>query len=302
MNHSRIDLGRYVVTSIWFGCNNDCEICMLSGMKRDLPPIGFENFQRLLREIAAEGKFENLILSGAEVTTFDELERYVRFAASLGWFRTIQLQTNGRRLQEEDYLRRLVDCGVNEFFVSIHGLEAVHDAVTRRQGAFAETQRALDLLENLDVSVLTNTVLTRRNVEDVPRLFPSLFRRRIREVHLWNYYPMEETDSKDLVVGLEAFEDLLPGLLETAGKAGKPLVLKSFPECLSRGFPGYFDSRFPVTILPERFWEKFAVCGFGACVHRGPCEKRECWGLSSAYRRKYGDERDRLRPMIGGNP
>ncbi|MBN1105406.1 MAG: radical SAM protein [Deltaproteobacteria bacterium] len=298
MNYPRVDLSKYIVISIWFGCNNHCTICMLSDMKRDLAPIGFDSFRKVLLDIRAHGEFENLILSGAEVTTFEELNRYVRFAASLGCFRKIQIQTNGRRLKERGYLDHLIDCGVNEFFVSIHGPEEVHDAVTRNRGSFTETLEGLRNLEAYDVNVITNTVLTGFNYPHIPRLMAFLSRERISEIHLWNYYPMEKTDSRDFVVGMRDFVRLLPELLDMARQTRKALVLKSFPECLSRGEPGFFDSLYPVTILPDRFWREFSECGFGTCVHRGPCQNRQCWGLSSAYIQKYGDERELLSPML----
>jgi tRNA A37 methylthiotransferase MiaB len=80
MSYTRIDLARYMVVSIWWGCNNDCSLCMLSGLKHELPPIGFEKYKQLIDSVVKEGEFENLILSGAEVTTFDELGKYVEFA------------------------------------------------------------------------------------------------------------------------------------------------------------------------------------------------------------------------------
>jgi len=80
----------------------------------------------------------------------------------------------------------------------------------------------------------------------------------------------------------------------------KAVVFKSFPLCLSRGAPGFFDSLFPVTVLPDRFWRQFSECGFGACFHRqrNACHAMDCWGLSSAYVHKYGDERELLAPMV----
>ena len=299
MTFARVDLSRYVVISIWFGCNNRCTICMLGDMKGKLPAIGFDQFRRVLYQIRNEGRFRNLILSGAEVTTFDELDRYVQFAASLGWFKKIQIQTNGRRLADKEYIRHLVDCGVNEFFVSIHGPEEVHDAVARVPGAFQETLEGIRKLEAFDVNVITNTVLTTANLRDIPALFALLLRARVSEVHLWNYFPMERVDSKDLVVSMNAFAAMLPALLSLGEEAGKALVFKSFPSCLSKGEPGFFDNFFPVTVLPDLFWREFSECGFGACVHRqrGACQVRDCWGLSSAYIHKYGDERALLSPL-----
>jgi MoaA/NifB/PqqE/SkfB family radical SAM enzyme len=292
MMYKRVILSSYCVISIWFGCNNQCTICMLGDMKRKLPAIGFDQFRNVLCQIRNDGRFRNLILSGAEVTTFDELERYVQFAASLGWFKKIQMANKG-------YIRCLVDCGVNEFFVSIHGLQEVHDAVARVPGAFRETLEGIRNLEVFDVNVITNTVLTTANLQDIAELFALLLKEKISEIHLWNYFPMERTDTKDLVVSMEDFVALLPRLLSLGKAAGKALVFKSFPSCLSQGEPGFFDGFFPVTVLPDMFWREFSECGFGACVHRQrkACHVRDCWGLSSAYIHKYGDERELLSPI-----
>jgi MoaA/NifB/PqqE/SkfB family radical SAM enzyme len=298
MPYTKIDLSKYIVISIWFGCNNNCTICMLSGLKKELPAIGYEQFKKVLIDIKNHGRFENLILSGAEVTTFDELGKYVQFAASLGWFKKIQIQTNGRRLSDKDYLKHIIDCGVNEFFISIHGFEEVHDTTTRTPGSFKESVEGLKNLVDFNVNVISNTVLTKRNYNSIPHFIEFLAQEKVSEIHLWNYFPMERTDSKDLMVSMKNFVVVLPEILSIAKSWGKTLVLKSFPECLSKGEPGFFDSLFPVTLLPDRFWMEFSECGFGMCVYRDKCKARECWGLSSAYVQKYGDERDLLSPII----
>jgi len=294
----RVDLSRYIVISLWWGCNNNCTICMLSGLKKKLPVIGLDAFKKVLVDIMDEGKFENLILSGAEVTTFDDLDKYIQFAASLGWFKKIQIQTNGRRLSNKKYLKHLIDCGVNEFFISIHGTEDIHDATTRTQGAFKETMAGLRNLEAFDVNVISNTVLTKTNFHDIPLLVTSLSKERVSEINLWNFFPMERTDTRDFVVSMKDFVQLLSEILDIVKPSGKALVLKSFPECLSIGAPGFFDSGFPVTVLPDIFWREFSECGFGMCIYRDTCKAEACWGLSSAYTHKYGDERDLLSPII----
>jgi MoaA/NifB/PqqE/SkfB family radical SAM enzyme len=270
---------------------------MLSDMKKDLPAISFDNYKNLLKEIRAGGRFQNLILSGAEVTTCENLDRFAQYAKSLGYFKKIQIQTNGRRLCDREYLAHLIDCGVNEFFVSIHGLEDVHDATTCRPGSFKELKAGLKNLAGHDVNVISNTVLTKRNLDEIPRLIDLLSREKISEIHLWNYFPMERTDSRDLAVSMRDFSGMLQKILPIARSAGKSLVLKSFPICLSSGEPGFFDSFFPETIIPDRFWREFSACGFGGCVYRNECKAYECWGLSSAYTDKYGNEKDILSPI-----
>jgi len=298
MTYERIDLSKYVVISVWFGCNNNCTTCMLSGLKGKLPPVGFENFKRVVLDIRKGGRYENLILSGAEVTTLDDLDMYIQFAASLAWFKKIQIQTNGRKLSNKGYLRHLIDQGVNEFFVSIYGTEDVHDAITRQKGSYRETMQGIRNLESFDVNVISNTVLSKTNYDDIPRLMTSLSNERISEIHLWNFFPMEKIDTGDLLVSMKDFLVLLPEISGIIRPEGRPLVLKSFPECLAINDPAVFDSYFPVTVLPDTFWKKFGECGFGRCVHRDRCKSLSCWGLSSAYIEKYGDERQLLSPLL----
>lgn len=300
MTEGRIDLGKYCVVSVWFGCNNNCVICMLSKIKSNLPVIGFDQYKKVMVDIMRDGCFENLILSGAEVTTFAALEQYVQFAASLRWFKKIQIQTNGRRLSDRQYVERLLHCGVNEFFVSIHGFQEKHDAATCIPGSFQETLTGLRNLVDYDVNVISNTVLTRENFHEMPEFVKFLCGEGIREMHLWNYFPMEATDSRNLIVRLTELLQLLPQLRVIMEEAGTVMVLKSFPLCLASGPPVYFDSVFPVTVLPDRFWQEFSKSGFGKCAYRetGACKTVECWGLCSAYIGKYGDERHILKPMI----
>jgi MoaA/NifB/PqqE/SkfB family radical SAM enzyme len=297
MRHLRVDLSKYIVVSIWWSCNNDCSLCMLSGLKHELPPIGFERYKHLVNSIAKEGKFENLILSGAEVTTFDDLDRYVHFAESFGWFKKIQIQTNGRRLSDQAYLKHLIDCGVNEFFISIHGLEEVHDAITRRSGAYEQTLAGIHLLEDLGVPFITNTVLTRENCKQIAPLLARLGKTQSTELHLWNLFPMETTDSKNLIISIKEFLALLPEILAAIRSSDKALILKAFPHCLTIQTPAVLDGRVPTAVLPDRFWREFSECGFGTCVYRNDCRAQDCWGLSSAYINKFGDERELLSPI-----
>lgn len=271
---------------------------MLSGFKDRLPPIGFDDFKRLVKNMISQGHFRNLILSGAEVTTFDDLDRYVRYAASQEWFDKIQIQTNGRNLKDKAYVKHLVDSGVNEFFVSIYGIEEVHDNITGVAGSFKEVMQGIRNLSCFDVNIISNTVLTQLNLRPSKDLFSLLAGEKVSEIHAWNLFPMSNIESGDILLDLKEFAGLLPEILSVIKPSGKPVVFKSFPECLSIGEPGFFDGFFPVTVLPDAFWEKFSECGFGKCFYRDQCRAEGCWGLSSAYINRYGDERDLLRPIV----
>ncbi len=297
MTAHRIDLTDYIDIPVWYGCNSDCILCMLTGLKSRLPAIGFDVFRKIVSNIVHEGRYHNLILSGAEVTTFVQLADFARFASSFQWFGKIQIQTNGRKLGDKQYLHHLVDAGVNEFFISVHGLEKVHDAITRIPGAYRETMQGIRHLEDLGMDIITNTVFTRMNCGEVKIVMEDLCGRGVKELQLWNYCPMEETDSRDLLVSMKDFSRFLPEILAVVLSSGKALVLKHFPQCLDMGPPGFFDSRVPRLLIHEIFWRKFAENRFGICPHADSCGATACSGLSMAHVRKYGDERDLLRPI-----
>jgi MoaA/NifB/PqqE/SkfB family radical SAM enzyme len=295
-----IDLSRYAVIPVWYSCNNDCSICMLANVKHKLGTVKPEAFRSLVRGLVKDGRYDGLILSGAEITTFEYLERYVKEASSYGRFNKIQLQTNGRRLADRDYVHRLVDAGVNEFFVSVHGLEPVHDAITRVPGSFRETMAGIVNLSKFPVNIITNTVLTRCNYHGIVPLLRLLCDGPICELHMWNYFPMERSDTQDMIVSMHDVMALFPDVVKILLATGKQLALKGFPECISPGAPCFVDSRFPLNLIQDDFWSEFGKNGFATCCFREICTSKRCWALSRAYIEKYGDEHLILTPRTGG--
>ena len=296
---SRVRLDEYTVIPVWYGCNSKCVICMLGRVKERLPGVDFDLFKKLIAGIVNEGMCRRLILSGGEVTTFPHLERYAEFAADLGYFETIQIQTNGRRLSDEGYLGKLVNAGVNEFFISIHGPRETHDTLSGVSGSYEQAMEGIHNLQGYpEVNVLTNTVLTNLNYTLLPALFSQISRMRVSEMHLWNFFPMEERDALGLTVRLEELTAMLTDVVPFLRPAQKNLVLKAFPECLPVFDPVLVDNDFPVTLIPDTFWRALAASGFGTCCYRDACKAKKCWGLSRAYIEKFGDERNTLSPIL----
>ncbi len=291
---TRIDYHKYVVVPVWYRCNSKCTFCMVEQQMGELPTVNFEDFRIVVSKIIEIGQHDNLVLSGGEVTTFEHLEKYIAHAASTGWFKRIQIQTNARRLSNMDYLQRLLDAGLNECFISLHGREEAQDAVTLIKGGYKETMRGIENLAGKNVNLITNTVLTRTNFHDILPLISMIVSLPVSEMHMWNFFPMAGEDSKDLLVDLKDFFAILPDILAIVEPSGKPIVFKGFPECLSLGKPGFFDNYFPLNLIDKAFWDNFDENQFGRCVYKPQCANKECFGLSHAYVKKFGDEGDLL--------
>lgn len=126
-----------------YECNNFCIFCMQADRAKRFQKLKEAPEKKMYRLLENNGEMEKVIFTGAEPTLNPKLLDYVRRAKELGYKR-IELITNGRMLSYKDYCAKLIEAGVGEFIVSIHGHnKAVHEAITRSPGSFEQASRGL---------------------------------------------------------------------------------------------------------------------------------------------------------------
>lgn len=295
----RFDHSRYVSMTMEFRCNLKCTHCMIEGTMDRLVPETNDRFAELLDYNSRHGRWTGLILTGSEITLRRDLPDLARRAVRAG-FEHIRIQTHGMHLARESYCRKLVEAGIDEFFVSVAGSDAQsHDAITGVPGSFDRTLRGLENLEAYDhVTSITNTVVTRQNhhlLADVVAALGHLD--RLAQMEFWVYWPMKETDEKGLIA---AHGDVLPMLREAiagARRRGRSVEIKNFPQCLLGDDADALVNDQPMLYIDPAFWREFARNGFDQCVHRERCGSKQCLGLNQAYIEKYGWEEDLVHPL-----
>ncbi len=289
----------YVELTMHFKCNLKCVHCMIEGTMDWLKPEPMDRFEEILAINAQQRRWKGLILTGSEVTLRRDLPDLARRARDSG-FEHVRIQTHGVCLANREYCRELVDAGVDEYFISITAADAdTHDAITAVPGSFEKTMCGLENLDAFeDVVMLTNTVITRRSYLQLPAVVDRLGHlERLARMNFWNYWPMRETDDKDLVA---SHLEVLPFLREAIAKArayGRSVEVKNFPECLLGEDGDALNNDQPQLIIDPEFWPEFMRNGFHQCVHRDYCGARRCLGLNTAYVRKYGWHADVLVPF-----
>lgn len=289
----------YVEITAHFVCNLKCTHCMIEGTMDWLRPESTDRFEQILAINAQEQRWKALTLTGSEITLRRDLPEMARRARDSG-FEHVRIQTHGMRLADERYCRELVDAGVDEYFVSVTAADAAtHDAITQVRGSFDKTLRGLYNLDAHDgIAILTNTVVTRLSYTQLPAVVQTLAGlRRLAQMEFWNYWPMKETDEKDLVA---SHLDVLPYLRAAvvgARALGRSVEVKNFPECLLGDDGDALDNDQPELIIDPEFWPEFMRNGFHQCVHRTRCASRRCLGLNTAYVAKFGWHADVLVPI-----
>ena len=289
----------YVELTMHFKCNLKCVHCMIEGTMDWLKPESMEQFGQILAQNAEQRRWKGLILTGSEVTLRSDLPDLARSAREHG-FEHVRIQTHGMKLANERYCRELVDAGIDEYFVSVTAADAAtHDAITEVPGSFDKTLRGLENLDEIEgVVSLTNTVITRLSYRQLPAVVERLSHlKRLAQMDFWNYWPMRETDDKNLIA---SHLEVLPFLREAIAKAreyGRVLEVKNFPECLLGEDREALNNDQPKLMIDPEFWPEFMRNGFHQCVHRSYCGAQRCLGLNTAYVNKFGWHADELVPF-----
>jgi len=300
----RFDHRQYVELTMHFACNLKCEHCMIEGTMDRLEPQSMDKFQEVLDFNRRTGTWKGIIFTGSEVTLRKDLPELARTARRYG-FEHVRIQTHGMHLSNPKYCADLVAAGIDEYFVSVTAADAAtHDEITQVPGSFDRTLRGLENLDQFEhVTTLTNTVVTRKSYQQLPALVARLAGlRQLVQMDFWNYWPMSETDTKDLVV---SHTDVLPFLREAIllnRKIGRDVEVKNFPECLLGELSWALNNDQPKLFIDPSFWPEFMRNGFAQCVHRDRCGSRKCLGLNTAYVKKFGWQPEALHPLPMSGP
>ena len=168
----------HVVTS--HRCQNDCVFCSDGGaqvrIQRPDPAV--------VREILERNRHHDVVcFSTHEPTLHSDLVTFVSWARELG-YPTVSLITNGRTLGRNDLARRLVEAGLDDLHVSIHGhAAAVHDPITRRAGSFDQALAGLDAALTLrsthDLRVTVHSTITALNLDALPQMIDFFLERGV---------------------------------------------------------------------------------------------------------------------------
>lgn len=106
-NMQRVDM------KVGFACNNRCRFCVQGNKRAHYPQRTLEEICASLAEEYAKG-LRAVVFTGGEPTVHADLIAAIAFAKEIG-YRSIQIQSNGCRFADEEYLDKLIAAGANEF-------------------------------------------------------------------------------------------------------------------------------------------------------------------------------------------
>lgn len=291
-----------LTVTVDFHCHSACRFCIVQEGMNLYKGVPFERFEQAVDENGKAPRYRRVTFTGGEVTLEKRLFDYLRVARERGGFEHIRLQTNGRRLADRAFAERLVEAGVDEFFVSLHGPDAAtQDYISQREGSFDEAWAGLTNLRALGVTIMTNTVLTTLNVDHLARIVDTVAPLEPARMEWWNYLPMEDkADERGLIAPLSRLGPAMIAALDRAEARGVDCAVKYVPRCALGRHGHLIDNTQPDVVIVEEFYDLYPKF---ACLYEAKCEHGEaCLGLTHEYVHKYGWETDRLVPTPRTTP
>lgn len=136
-------------------CNLACPICLAKANTEDTPDLDLAGLEALL----SERRGIKIDLMAAEPTLREDLEDWVRRVKASG--NIAALHTNGLKLANPEYARRLRDAGVDEVFLQFDGLDDEANTVLRGRPLLKARLRALENLRELGIATSLIVVIAK---------------------------------------------------------------------------------------------------------------------------------------------
>lgn len=162
MNASGKNKPRVAQLQVTFKCNMDCKICYLGDFKTKL--VDFEPTLLEIEDAVKKSEYRVYTIGGAEATCREDLFEIIRILKKHK--KIVGLNTNGVKLADPDYARRLKESGIDEVNVQFSGLDPEAELLLRGGDYISLKLKSLDNLKALKIPTRINMLVAKGINED----------------------------------------------------------------------------------------------------------------------------------------
>lgn len=311
---------------LWLGlhCNVQCEFCYDERLPRSRKEwVDVDAIKTALTKFRRFYANEHVDFMGGEPTLHPHIVEVIEHCAAIGLRPT--LITHGMKLADRDFARRLVDAGLDDVLMSVHGVGDTVRAIHGVGRNNAERQlAALENLNELGVPIRFNVTVVSKNVAELPAIAQLAIKKSARVVNFLTFNPYFEWRSDPEIpfqIKHSQAAPLLKQAIDLLTEAGIEANVRYFPICVLSGyerhiFTGHqlpFDEHeWDYNSWYDRGLEGPATIDFYRQAaaeqaqrhdyhHARPCTRCAaqaiCDGLHEQYLQRFGD--DELVPFDG---
>jgi len=146
--------------ALTYRCNNACAHCY-NARSRSYPELSTQDWFNILDKLWDLG-IPHIVFTGGEPTLRNDLAELVQHAENNG--QITGLNTNGRKLKDADYVKTLVDAGLDHVQITLEShIKEIHDQMVCAVGAWEETVAGLKNALQANLYVMTNSTMLQLN-------------------------------------------------------------------------------------------------------------------------------------------
>ncbi len=229
-----------------YQCNNNCRFCYCHGKEKRYSPMSTEQVKKELRSGRERGS-DYVDFLGGEPTIRKDLVELISYAREIG-FREIAITSNGKMLAYKDYAEKLVEAGLNNIILSLHGHNAkTHNILVRDKRGFQLFKKGIQNIVGIDPSIYIcfNTVVNKINLETlhkIPGTGNSLVDKQIDGIEFIFPHPKGNAwnNFEKIVPRLDEVNEPVRKAIKAAEKEGYPHIQGRYiPYCHMKGVEEY---------------------------------------------------------------
>jgi len=275
-------------------CNDNCLHCGVSEIMKTANVVPFEDIARSLRSLAPVSG-GRVMYAVSELTVRPDFLKIMRASRRAG-MSTVALVTNGRMFCYPEFTARAVKAGMTHALVSIYGpTPRTHHAITRTPGSFEQTVKGIEELRKYpQVTLMTNSVITKKNYRYLPQLVEMLAGLGVQNVNL-SFVQIIGAAAKYQRALVPRITDVLPHLRQAVDLGvglGLRVGIGGLPYCVLKGYEHHFG-------VDDLTYIENSNQGADNITDRSPYAKADactrcaynavCLGMQDEYLRQYGE-------------
>jgi len=217
-------------------CNNNCVFCF--DKEGDESQIDVNS--QVAKALSSGAK--KITFTGGEPTIYHkQLLKLLSYFDKKGYETAIV--TNGRMLALEGYANQLIDNGLKEFIISVHGYKEVNDNITNVHEGYDQIIKGIkNLMKNSSISITIQSTCTKDNIKSIPEMMKDMIDKGVNNFNLQGVLPkgLAAKNSKRFFIEYGDFKPVLREIAELKEKHGlnihfefmNPSYFEEYPELI----------------------------------------------------------------------
>ncbi len=216
-------------------CNIHCKFCYYK-YEESPKHAPFDSIERTFKWFKRDYQIDSVDITGGEPTIHPRIVDIVR--SSLAHELKPTIITNA---QKPRLIETLIDEGLQDLLISIHGTPRHHDEVVGKKGAYAKIMETIQILKKRNFPFRINMVLTRYSCPDIQTIAVHLKEIAPRIVNLIAFNPHEGSQWKDKVnvqfqVSYTQQAQAAQRAIDILDAAGIYVNVRYIPLCFMKGY------------------------------------------------------------------